>query len=126
MSKCSSQDELRRLATGRLDYHPCRRESWEWRDGVNKIRARAPLRVSYAGGGTDVPPYPGLMGGVVLSSTIQNYAYCSVAPRSDDKITVTREDQDVRYGPENLRDLKGGAEVDFVRSVSKRFGTDEV
>ncbi len=55
------------------------------------------------------------MGGVVLSSTIQNYAYCSVAPRSDGKITVSREDQDVRYGPETLHDLKGGGEVEFVR-----------
>ncbi len=90
-----------------------------------KIRARAPLRVSYAGGGTDVPPYPSLMGGVVLSSTIQNYAYCSVAPRSDGKITVSREDQDVRYGPETLHDLKGGGEVEFVRAVAKRFGADQ-
>ena len=90
-----------------------------------KISARAPLRVSYAGGGTDVPPYPGLMGGVVLSSTIQNYAYCSLTPRSDDKITVFREDQDVRYGPENLKDLKGGGEVEFVRAVAKRFGTEQ-
>lgn len=90
-----------------------------------KIRARAPLRVSYAGGGTDVPPYPGLMGGVVLSSTIQNYAYCSIAPRNDSRISVSREDQDVRYGPETLEDLTGGGEVDFVRAVVKRFGTDQ-
>ena len=90
-----------------------------------KIRARAPLRVSYAGGGTDVPPYPGLMGGVVLSSTIQTYAYCSISPRSDGKISVSREDQDVRYGPETLQDLKGGGEVEFVRAVAKRFGTDQ-
>ncbi|HYU88415.1 MAG TPA: GHMP kinase [Candidatus Bathyarchaeia archaeon] len=92
---------------------------------MTKIRARAPLRVSYAGGGTDVPPYPSLMGGVVLSSTIQNYAYCSIAPRSDGKITVAREDQDVCYGPETLHDLKGGGEVEFVRAVAKRFGTDQ-
>src|SRR5205809_3940915 len=118
MSWCSSRNELRRLATGRLEYHPCRRRSWEGRDRVNKIRARAPLRVSYAGGGTDVPPYPGLMGGVVLSSTIKNYAYCSVTPRTDGKITVSREDQDVRYGPETLQDLKGGGEVEFVRAVA--------
>ena len=90
-----------------------------------KIRARAPLRVSYAGGGTDVPPYPSLMGGVVLSSTIQNYAYCSIAPRSDGRISVSREDQDVRYGPETLQDLKGGGEVEFVRAVAKRFGADQ-
>ena len=90
-----------------------------------KIRAKAPLRVSYAGGGTDVPPYPSLMGGVVLSSTIQNYAYCSLTPRSDGKITVFREDQDVHFGPENPKDLKGGGEVDFVRAVATRFTSDE-
>ena len=55
----------------------------------------------------------------MLSSTIKNYAYCSVAPRSDGKITVSREDQDVRYGPETIQDLKGGGEVEFVRAVAK-------
>jgi D-glycero-alpha-D-manno-heptose-7-phosphate kinase len=61
----------------------------------------------------------------VLSSTIQNYAYCSIAPRSDGRISVSREDQDVRYGPETLQDLKGGGEVEFVRAVAKRFGADQ-
>ena len=47
------------------------------------IHAKAPLRVSLAGGGTDVPPYPSLHGGAVLSSTIDLFAYASVEPRSD-------------------------------------------
>jgi D-glycero-alpha-D-manno-heptose-7-phosphate kinase len=47
------------------------------------IRARAPLRVSLAGGGTDVPPYPMLRGGAVLSSTVDLFAYASVEPRAD-------------------------------------------
>jgi len=90
-----------------------------------KIRARAPLRVSYAGGGTDVPPYPNLMGGVVLSSTVQNYAYCSITPRSDGKVTVSREDQDSHFGPDNLKTLKGSGEVEFVQAVASRFGIDQ-
>jgi D-glycero-alpha-D-manno-heptose-7-phosphate kinase len=89
-----------------------------------KIRARAPLRVSYAGGGTDVPPYPSLKGGVVLSSTLQNYAYCSLAPRSDGLVTVSREDQDVSVGPERIGEIKGSGEVEFVRAVAKRFSVD--
>src|SRR5438270_12884333 len=92
---------------------------------MSKIRARAPLRVSYAGGGTDVPPYPGLKGGVVLSSTIQNYAYCSITPRSDGMVTVSREYQDVSIGPERLGDLKGSGELEFVRAVAKCFGVEE-
>src|SRR5467141_1484058 len=97
----------RRWPEGRGSPHcTCRR-----RDGgdwilLMKIRSRSPLRVSYAGGGTDVPPYPNLMGGVVLSSTIQNYAYCSITPRSDGKVTVSREDQDSYFGPDNLKTLK--------------------
>ena len=92
---------------------------------MNKIRARAPLRVSYAGGGTDVPPYPSLKGGVVLSSTIQNYAYCSITPRTDGMVIVSREDQDVSIGPERLGELKGSGEVEFVRAVAKRFGVEQ-
>src|SRR5438046_10700278 len=90
-----------------------------------KIRARAPLRVSYAGGGTDVPPYPGLKGGVVLSSTIQNYAYCSIASRTDGMVTVSREDQDVSTGPGRLGQQETSGEVEFVQAVAKRCQVDE-
>ena len=44
------------------------------------VHARAPLRISFAGGGTDVPPYPQLRGGAVLSATIDLFAYASVTP----------------------------------------------
>src|SRR5436189_6235045 len=90
-----------------------------------KIRARAPLRVSYAGGGTHVPHYSGLKGGVVLSSTIQNYAYCSIASRTDRMVTVSREDQDVSTGPRRLGQLETSGEVKFVQAVVKRFQVDE-
>src|SRR6266516_2409024 len=125
MSRCSSRHESGRPATGCVNYHPRGGERPRWEDRMNKIRARAPLRVSYAGGGTDVPPYPGLKGGVVLSSTIQNYAYCSITPRSDGMVTVSREDQDVSTGPEGLRELKGTGEVEFVRAVAERFGAEQ-
>lgn len=42
--------------------------------------ARAPLRISFCGGGTDLMPYAAEHGGLVLSSTIGRYAYATLRP----------------------------------------------
>lgn len=52
------------------------------------FRARAPFRISFCGGGTDVSPYPEMEGGCVLSVTIDRYSYVSISPRNDDIIRI--------------------------------------
>jgi len=63
------------------------------------IRAKAPLRISFAGGGTDIPAYYEEHGGAVLSSTINRYAYVTLYPREDDRVMI--------------RSLDLGQQVDF-------------
>jgi D-glycero-alpha-D-manno-heptose-7-phosphate kinase len=59
------------------------------------IISRTPLRVSFFGGGTDIPKYYNYYGGKILGTAIDKYTYAFVAPRYDDKIYVGYTKQEV-------------------------------
>ena len=50
------------------------------------VRARAPLRLGLAGGGTDLVSYSSKHGGAVLNATIDRYAFASIRARDDGRI----------------------------------------
>src|SRR5207302_1166198 len=53
---------------------------------------RAPVRVSFAGGGTDLPEYYEQFGGLVVSTTIDRYFYVFVSLNGADSVQVTSSD----------------------------------
>lgn len=63
------------------------------------IRSRAPLRLAFGGGGTDVAPYADEQGGVVLNATINLYAWVTIVPNDTQTIRLRSVDlqEDVAF-----------------------------
>ena len=87
------------------------------------IRTRAPLRISFAGGGTDVPPFPSLEGGCVLSATIDRFAYGSLEPRADRMVTVESVDFKTNAEMSLDEEILCDGNLDLIKAAVRRFGS---
>ncbi len=85
-------------------------------------RSRAPLRLSFCGGGTDVDPYPQERGGCVLSATIDKYAFASLRPRRDRKLSITSLDYDVVAKYDHPRRIRFDGNLDLIKAVVRALG----
>lgn len=90
------------------------------------IRAKAPLRISFAGGGTDVPPFPEREGGLVLNATINRYAYGTLRPRDDDDLHIRSLDYGLTAKYAADEPLVFDGKLDLAKAAVRRFaGEDE-
>jgi D-glycero-alpha-D-manno-heptose-7-phosphate kinase len=89
-----------------------------------RVRARAPLRISFAGGGTDVPPFPAQEGGCVLSATIDRYAYGSLAPRDDRMVTIESVDFKTTTEMSLDEEILCDGSLDLIKAAVRRFGRE--
>ncbi len=94
------------------------------------IRSRAPLRIGFAGGGTDVSPYSDLFGGAVLNATINMYAYATIIPRNDGKIIIHAADKKETAEFDSALKLPYNGRLDLAKAVynqiAERFNTGKL
>lgn len=81
------------------------------------VRARAPLRLGLAGGGTDVAPYCDLHGGYVLNGTIDRYAYAVIRPLSEPVARFVATDQQLEAAGPIAQPLALDGKLDLHKAV---------
>lgn len=91
---------------------------------VAQVRARAPLRLGFAGGGTDVSPYAETFGGRVLNATINMYAQTSLQLRDDHKLRFVAADMAVECEHDAAEDLPLAEPLILHKAVYRRITRD--
>lgn len=86
---------------------------------------RSPVRISFGGGGTDLPSYYEQFGGGVLSAAINKYFYTVLEQRNDGKIQIISADlRAIETWQDIARmDVRGNA-LEIPLAVLKEFGCD--
>jgi D-glycero-alpha-D-manno-heptose-7-phosphate kinase len=88
---------------------------------VTKVRARAPLRLGFAGGGTDVSPYCDTFGGCVLNATIGMFAHCSIEVRNDQKVKFAALDYEQEFETDAGAELPPSGVLALHKAVYRRI-----
>lgn len=84
-------------------------------------KAKAPLRIGLAGGGTDISPYCDIFGGEVVNAAISLYARAMVKPTVANIFTFTHDDLDPVSFPLNKPITLSGGPYDLHAGVVNRF-----
>lgn len=88
------------------------------------FRAKAPLRLGLAGGGTDVYPYSDLYGGAVLNATISMYAYATIGLKEDGMIVLEAIDNGEKLEYEVKHKIKIDGKLDLLKETYNRIAKD--
>jgi len=88
------------------------------------IRSRAPVRITFGGGSTDLSPYDKKHGGICINATINKYVYSSLTLRDDKKINIKSDIINFYGGFEtyeesfcNLEEIKMDGELKLIKAI---------
>jgi D-glycero-alpha-D-manno-heptose-7-phosphate kinase len=104
----------------------CTRKEFQIQGEVEVFaRARAPARISFGGGGSDLTHYFLDNGGVVINSTIAKYAHASLRRRADGSVRIYSHDLDTTVELETLGDMRFDGKLDLIKSVVQLISPSE-
>ena len=102
---------------GRL-VNVCSRDEFNLQDETETFaRSRAPARISFGGGGTDLTHFFLKEGGVVINATIAKYAHATLRWRQDSRIRIYSHDLKVEIEAADLSDLKLDGATGLINSA---------
>ncbi|WP_374545632.1 GHMP kinase [Rhodoblastus sp.] len=92
------------------------------------IIGKAPLRMSFLGGGTDLPSYYRKFGGLVVSTSIDKYVFVAINPKFDERLRVSYSvTENVNHSGElkhplvktalELKNIRGGVEITSIADI---------
>jgi D-glycero-alpha-D-manno-heptose-7-phosphate kinase len=92
------------------------------------VRSRAPVRISFSGGGTDMSCYFSQRTGHALSTTINRHCYVSVAARADQQMSITSSDYHQSFHRDEVGNLDQDDQLGLIKACVKvmepTFGFD--
>jgi len=115
-SKQTSREQLIKRLDGKIRVIPIIDELGKLTDIVSKnnfplqneqpiyIRARAPVRMSFGGGGSDLTHYFSEHSGAVINSAISLYSHATMELRNDAKIIINSSDLNAKLVANDLED----------------------
>ena len=87
-------------------------------------RARAPVRIDFAGGWTDVPPFSEQVGGFVVNACINRYAYASAVTAASGDFVLESADYGTFIQAHSIRDMEYDGNLDLLKAAVRRSSFD--
>lgn len=84
--------------------------------------ARAPVRISFGGGGTDLPAYYMQFGGAVLNTAINRYIYTIVSQGASSALQIISSDFRVFYRHDDNSVMDSEGELGLAKAILREFG----
>ena len=96
-----------------------------WNESSEIIsKAKSPVRITFAGGGTDLTTYFYKSNGVVFNATINKFTHAVLEKREDNIINIISHDLNKKLKFNMLSDLKLNGELDLIKSVILNLSPD--